>query len=184
MENLRIYNKIIRQTLTICLIISLSLISCLSNSQNPADFSGKWTLDNSKSSANFVNTASTINITQKNNKIDLEITLIPKGTKPITRTENYLIGVSVSTAGPKESRSDHKNTTIKMEWSSNKQAFIITEENSYPENGTTKESKRVKVYSLTDGGKTMTIKSDDTLPEGSITPESERHTTMVYNKSK
>ena len=119
------------------------------------------------------------------NKIDLEITQNQKDAKPTVKTVNYLIGASVASANPFKNNPNHKETTITMEWGPNKQSFLIKEVTFvFVEKETPKESTNIKVYSLIDGGKTMTIKSDDTLPEGSITPESERHTTMVYNKSK
>jgi uncharacterized protein YqgV (UPF0045/DUF77 family) len=160
--------------------VPFSLISGLSFSQSSADFSGKWTLDISKSSSAFANTYSTINITQVDNKIDLEISQNQIDAKPPVKTINYLIGASIASASPFKNNPNHKETTITMEWGPNKQSFIIKEVTSvFVEKEIPKESTNIKVYSLIDGGKKMIIKSDDTLPEGSITPESERHTAMV-----
>jgi hypothetical protein len=63
------------------------------------------------------------------------------------------------------------------------QAFSITETLSYTQNGIEKIIKRVSVYSLGKDGKTLIINQEDTLPEGSLTPEDERHEIRVYDKS-
>ena len=180
------FNKIIkRHTLILCLAITLSLISGFSFSQNPVDFSGKWTLDNSKSSPVFANTTSIINITQEGNKIDLEIAQNQKDAKPTVKTVNYFIWASIGSANPFKKNPNHKETTVTMEWGPGKQSFIIKEiKTVFAEKEKPKESTNIKVYSFIDGGKTFTIKSDDTLPAGSVVPENERHTLMVYNKAK
>jgi hypothetical protein len=180
MENIKAYKTNVKKTATILLAISFLLISGISCSQKPADFSGEWILNTSKSSPSFTKNQSTIVITQDDNKITMAITLITNNSSPITKTEEYLIGAGISGRG----KSSNKITTITSAWLPDKQSFTTTNEVSIVENGTTKVSKQVKVYSITDGGKTLTIKSDDTLPEGSTTPESERHSIQIFNKSR
>jgi hypothetical protein len=166
-----------RRILTLCLTFLLLLIPFKLLPQKVADFSGKWILNSSKSSSVLAGLTSTVIITQSGNKISLNITLIPKGSKPENKTEEYVLGTSMG------GRSKTKNYTIDALWLSDKQSFSITEVISNIENGITKESRNVKVYSLTDEGKTMTVKSDNTPPQGSTTPENQSHTIMVYDKS-
>ena len=177
METQKINSKIASQLITICLTITFSLISGLSCSQNVVDFSGKWVLNKSKSSTLFAEVSSTYIITQTNNTINIEITQLKKDTKPVISSEKYVIGSSM------EGKSGSKNIIVEVAWSSDKQAFSITEVTSYSENGTTKESKRIKTYSLTDAGKTMIIKTDNIPPSGSKTADSDKNTVMVFNKS-
>jgi hypothetical protein len=185
MKKISFNKNIERYTLIACLTINLLLISGFSFSQGPSDFSGKWVLDNSKSSPVFTNTQSVISISQEDNKFNLEITQNKKDAKATVRTTNYIIGTSISSANPFKNNPNHKEIKVIMDWGSSKQSFIIKETITvFAEKANPKESTNIKVYSLIDGGKTMTIKSDDTLPEGSVVPENERHTLMVYNKAK
>ena len=177
MENLKASSKISRQTITICLTITFSLISVLSFSQNVVDFSGKWVLNQPKSSSLFADVSSIYIITQTNNTINIDLTQSKKDTKPVTSSEKYVIGSGM------EGKSGNKNITVEVAWSSDKQSFSITEVTSYAENGTTRESKRIKTYSLTDAGKTMIIKTDNIPSSGSKTTDSDKNSVMVFNKS-
>lgn len=163
--------------LAICLIFALLQISLESFTQNPPDFSGKWILNNSKSDSLFADVTSVIIISQENNVITFDITQTTKNAKPITKSEKYIIGTSQGQV------SDDKSVKIETVWSSDKQSLLISEVNSYVENKTTKESRCVKVYSLTDEGKTMIVRYESTFPKGSGKPENERHNIMVYDKS-
>jgi hypothetical protein len=164
------------------LLTSTLLLTCKQSlSQTPADFSGNWTLNVSKSSPSPgpspMTVLSTMIIIQKGNEITFNITIIPKDNKPITRTEKYIIGAGAST------KSSNRTRTLTSAWGTDKQTFSITEIINSDESGIKKEVKRITVYSMTDQGKTLIIKVNDTLPAGSLTPENERHSISVYDKS-
>jgi hypothetical protein len=42
--------------------------------------------------------------------------------------------------------------------------------------------QRTDTCKISEDGKTLTIRTDDLLPERSLTPEEERHETKVFNK--
>jgi hypothetical protein len=170
----RLMNRlVIVSELTLVLLISTSE----SFSQKATDFSGKWILDNSKSSPVYATLASTLIITQKTNGIEFDLTILPKSGQKLSMHEKYVIGTSSG-----EITAD-KNISKEASWSADKKTLSISEVVTYNEDGITKKSTKTKTYSMSDDGMTMTVKSDDQLPEGSPTPENERHTVMVYNKS-
>jgi beta-lactamase regulating signal transducer with metallopeptidase domain len=147
---------------------------------NMADFSGKWVFNRSQSKSFLAKVASsTLIISQDKNSITMDITITPDKIKPVNRTEKYVYNTSIAN---KNNQGD-KLTVITCTPSPDGQSFSITETLSYAQNGIEKVTKRVSVYSLGKDGKTLIINQDDTLPEGSLTPEDERHETRVYDKS-
>jgi hypothetical protein len=177
MKKLSLFIFKTRHIFTVCLMISILLISTKSFSQKASDFSGKWVLNNSKSSPVYARLKSTVVITQTGNKIIIEVTMIPKGLKAETKTEEYVLGTS------KGGRSKTKNYTINAAWSADKLSFSITEKDTDVKNGIKEESGNIKTYSLTDEGKILIIKSKDILPEGTTVPESTKQTVLIYDKS-
>jgi len=150
------------------------------HSQNMADFSGKWVLNRSQGKSFLTEVASSaIIIPQDKNSITMDITITPDKSKGVNRTEKYVYNTSVI----KKNTLGDRTTVITCTPSPNGQSFSITEMLSYSQNGIEKESKRISVYSLGEDGKTLIINQDDTLPEGSLTPENERIETRVYDKS-
>jgi len=150
------------------------------HSQNMADFSGKWVLNRSQGKSFLTEVASSaIIISQDKNSITMDITITPDKSKGVNRTEKYVYNTSVI----KKNTLGDRTTVITCTPSPNGQSFSITEMLSYSQNGIEKESKRISVYSLGEDGKTLIINQDDTLPEGSLTPENERIETRVYDKS-
>ena len=166
-------------TLAILTLISFFILSTINSySQTPADFTDTWKLDLSKSSTLPHLVSETLVITQKGNDITINRTLVTTDTKPIISTFIYSIGVVID-----DIKSNTGITTISSSWSADKQTFSVLETFVSDRNGTKQESKRTTVYSMTDKGKTLNIISDDTLPIGSPTPESERHMKMIFTKS-
>jgi len=147
---------------------------------NMADFSGKWIFNRSQSKSFLVEVASsTLIISQDINSITMDITIAPDKNKPVNRTEKYVYNTSIE----KKHTQGDKLTVITCTLLQDGQAFSITETLSYTQNGIKKIIKRVSVYSLGKDGKTLIINQEDTLPEGSLTPEDERHEIRVYDKS-
>ena len=141
-------------------LLPLLAISLNSFGQNPTEFSGKWIFDKGRSSSIYSGMTSVMVLRQTGNVINIEITQIQGDTEPTTLSEKYNIGTTVKVL----------NTTITTSWSYDKQSFSILEVKG--------DAKILKVYSLNEGGRTLEIKSDETLPAGFI-----RHTVMVYNKA-
>jgi hypothetical protein len=146
---------------------------------NMADFSGKWVFNRSQSKSFLTEVASsTLIISQDINSLTMDITITPDKNKPVNRTEKYVYNESVV----KKNTQGDKSTVITCTPSLDGQSFSITETLSYTQNGIEKVTKRVSVYSLGKDGKTLIINQEDFLPEGSITPENERHETRIYDK--
>jgi hypothetical protein len=141
-------------------ILPMFFISFYSFAQSLTDFSGKWILDNARSSSLYSGLASVLVIAQTGNVINIETILIQGDTEPINLSEKFTLGTTIQ----------RKDTTLITSWSSDKQSFSILE--------VKKDTKNLKIYSLKQGGKMLYVKSDETLPEGFI-----RHTIMVYNKA-
>jgi hypothetical protein len=134
-------------------------IPCHSLTQTITDFSGKWILDNTRSSSLYSGHTSVLVVTQTGNVIIIETTFIQGDTEPINLLEKYTIG----------STTLRKDISLTTSWSADRQSFSILEVK-----GT---SKNIKIYSLKEDGKVLFIKSDETLPDGFI-----RHTILVYKK--
>jgi hypothetical protein len=177
MKNIMIMRNSLALSLILTFISTLVLSSKQSFSQTPVDFSGTWILNVAKSTTLPKVISSKIIITQIQNEITLNIAFVPKDTMTIKRTDKYFIGSAIST------KSTNQTRTLKSDWSPDKQSFSTTEIIVTNENGTQKESMRITTYSITDMGKTLIIKIDDTLPDGSIIPENDRHSINVYSKS-
>lgn len=127
--------------------------------QSLTDFSGKWILDNARSSSLYSGLASVLVVTQTLNIINIEATFIQGDTEPVNLLEKYTIGTTVK----------EKDISLTTSWSSDKQSFSILEVNGV--------SKNLKIYSLKEEGKVLYVKFDETLPDGFI-----RHTILVYKK--
>ncbi len=145
--------------------------------QSPADFSGNWTLNTTKSNPPINELKSTMTITQKDNEITMDVTILPPGREPLKRTEKITFGNSLV------SKSNNNIRTVYSSWASDKQSFSTTETIIFNENGTKKEFKRTTVYSLSDQGKALILETNDTVPEGSSTLGNQRHETRIYDKS-
>ena len=140
-------------------ILPIFFISFHSFTQSLTDFSGKWILDNARSSSLYSGVASVLVVTQTGNVINIETTLIQGDTEPANLLEKYTIGTT--TLG--------KDISLTTSWSSDKQSFLILEVKG--------DSKYLKNYSLKENGKILYVKYDETLPDGFI-----RHTILVYKK--
>jgi hypothetical protein len=140
-------------------ILSVFFISFHYSEQSLTDFSGKWILDNNRSSSIYSGLVSVLVVTQTGNVIIIETSLIQGDTEPVNLLEKYTIGTT--TQG--------KDLSLTTSWSSDKQSFSILEVRG--------ASKNLKIYSLKEKGKILFVKSDETLSDGFI-----RHTILVYKK--
>jgi hypothetical protein len=140
-------------------ILPMFFVSFHSFTQSLTDFSGKWILDNNRSSSIYSGLVSVLVVTQSGNVIIIETSLIQGDTEPVNLLEKYTIGTT--TQG--------KDLSLTTSWSSDKQSFSILEVKG--------ASKNLKFYSLKEKGKILFVKSDETLSDGFI-----RHTILVYKK--
>ena len=146
------------------------------HSMIPADFSGNWKLDQTKSVTLPDVISSTLVIVQRGSDLNINRTYEIKDKKPLISSFNYTIGSET------QSKSETGILTTKSSWDSDKQTLTIIETLLSEKSGEKQEYKRTTVYSLTAKGEILNIISDDILPEGSLTPKNERHTEMVYSK--
>ncbi len=139
-------------------VLILIVFPWTSFAQSPTDFSGKWILDNTKSSSLYSGVASVLNLTQSENIIDIKSVIIQGDSEPTNLSGKYTIG------NPREGKD-----TLKTCFSDDKQSFSILEVKG--------ETRILRVYTLKQDGKMLEINSDETLTGGFI-----RHTILVYNK--
>ncbi len=162
--------------ITICFLASYSF--CFS--QKTSDFSGEWIFNKSLSKSVLTQIASSsIVISQDGMALTMDITVVPENQKPIKRTEEYVLNTSVRKKTPKP---EDKSIQIDTQLAQDGQSFTITETISYTKDGVFTKLQRIDTYLISNDGKTLTIKTDDLLPEKSVTPEEEWHEIKVYNK--
>jgi ketosteroid isomerase-like protein len=146
------------------------------HSMIPADFSGNWKLDLTKSVTLPDVISSTLVIAQRGSDLNINRTYEIKDKGPLKSSFNYTIGSET------QSKSETGTLTTISKWDSDKQTLTIIETLLSEKSGKKQEYKRINAYSLTAKGEILNIISDDFLPEGSLTPKNERHTEMVYSK--
>jgi len=157
------------------LLLTLSSFSSLSAyALSPVDFSGRWSLDISKSDTLPGITSETLKITQNGNDISIARTMEFKDFQPVKGVFNYTIGKRVDS---NSKMSTNINTSA---WSDDMQSFSITDVVISERDGKRQELKRVSTYSLSDNGMTLTIISVDTLPEGYPVPDNKRLFKQVF----
>jgi hypothetical protein len=150
------------------------LISALSFSQNPANFSGTWAFNESKSNlgeGGFRMISQNLSVTQNANSFTLERAFTGQDGTERKMSETY-------TLDGKESVNPVFNTSKKStaKWSADKQSLTVSSVMVFEMNGESNEIKTVEVYKLADAGKALSIDSQSTSSMG------ERKTTLVYDK--
>jgi len=141
------------------------------HTQIPADFSGVWDLDLTRSTPAPNIISSKIVITQKGNNINIDRSYEIQGKEPLKSNLNCTIGREI------KSNSKSESFITDSFWSNDKQSFTIIEKLI---SMTGKEYKRTTVYSLTAKGENLKIISFDQFPERLLFPQ--RQIEMTYNK--
>lgn len=173
MKTLQINPKVL---IAICFLTS----SVLSFSQKVADFSGEWIYNKSLSKSVLSQIASSsIIITQDGMSLTMNITLTPENHDPIKRTEKYILNTS---SANKVVNPEDKARQVDTKLSPYGQSFTITETITYTKDGVSTKLQRMDTYLISKDGKTLTIQTDDLLPEKSFTSKEERHETKKYDK--
>ncbi len=157
------------------LFLAAMLFTMSLSAQQVVNFSGSWTLNESKSNMGEEGQrmlAKNLSIIQGENSITLarQFNGINGDERKITDTY---------TLDGKESVNPIFNTTKKSvaEWSADKKSLKVSSVIVFNMNGEANEIKSVEEYSLGDDGKTLIIKTKTTSPRG------ERQATLVYDKN-
>lgn len=142
----------------------------------PANFSGHWKLDFSRSTNIPDIISSKVFIVQNGNEISINRSHEKTDKNIIESSSKYIIG--------KELRSiiDTESFTTKAYWNLDKQSFTTIETVQSDKNGIIQKYTRMTIYSITAKGETLNVISDDILPIGSLTPIKDRHIEMIYNR--
>jgi|SRR5579875_2930371 len=159
--------------------ISISLIALLALAAftfkaDRANFSGTWKLNESKSDlGQFARFAPhTIKVEQNNDGITISKTAPSFNGDDVTTTEALTFdGKETETTVFGNSK---KKSTVK--WSDDAQGMTINYTIELDFNGQTSEIKGTEVWSLSDGGKTLTLKINASSPQGDLS------STAVYDK--
>ena len=153
------------------LLLAVLLSTPFLHAQTPTDFSGKWAFDKSQSDpgkgGSFLEGDEILQITQTANSITLDRTTKRPGSEDITGSDQYTLD------GKESVKKDDFSTTKTMaKWSDDKQVLTITTIMTVKSD----DYRTDDSYSLTDQGKTLTIKSISKNPTGG------RTTVVVYSK--
>lgn len=146
------------------------------HSQIPADFSGTWKMDLNRSTLIPNISSLSMLIIQNGNDISINRTSEIKNRSPLVSSFKYTIG------SEDKYNSKTQSSTITSFWSTDRQSFTVIETVLSVKNDVEQKYKRTTVYSVTAKGETLSIISDDVLPEGSLTPMRESHIEMIFNK--
>jgi hypothetical protein len=178
MKNLATLMKSSILKLMVALIGIFFWTSINSFAQTAPDYSGTWKLNLTKSTPIPGIVSSTLLITQKENRITINRTLIIKDNKPLVHTDNFIMEGEFGF----KSVNGNKSGTIKSFWGPDKMTFSVIETSILDKDGIKQESKRRTVYSLIDQGKTLNIVSDDSIPAATSIPNGRMHSVSVYVK--
>ena len=154
-------------------VVCLSLPLKASTAPGTVNFSGQWTLNDSKSDlgGGGFGIGKKLNITQDGNNLTIERTVANRNGEERTMTGKY-------TLDGKESNNSMGNRTSKsvLTWSADGKTLTITTNTTFERNGQSMTSKNVEVWTLGNGGNTLNI--DHTMKSS----RGERHSTLVYDK--
>ncbi len=145
-----------------------------------ADFSGKWTFNESKSEIGALEgqgrggfmAFSGLTVLQDAGKIEIERTRTGRDGQEITTSETL-------TLDGKENLSENERGSTKTTatWSGDGQTLTFNVVRTMNFQDQSMEMTSSEIWTLTDGGKTLTIESTSTTPMGGMT------NTFVYDKS-
>jgi hypothetical protein len=138
-------------------VLSLFLCSSVSYAQSPADFSGLWLMDNSKSDAEFKDYEITLSVKQDLQTITIQRTFVTKGEKTTATPLTFNLDEKVVS---KEEYGGINKTSSR--WSSDKKVLTLTTIRTV--NGTDYGSE--EVYKLSTDGKVLTVQINSIAPPG------------------
>jgi hypothetical protein len=155
------------------LIGSLLMIPALSFAAEKPDYTGKWTLNESKSELGEGGSFSAIkmSVTQEGNTLTIERTRTGRDGEERTNSETL-------TMDGKESINEGENrkSTSTVTWSDDGTTMTIKSVREFNRQGETMEMNSTEVWTLSEDGKTLKLQSDTSSGMG------ERSVTLVYEK--
>lgn len=146
------------------------------HSEIPAEFSGTWKLDLSRTTDVPDIVSSTVLIVQNGNEISINRSYEMKNKEPLNSSFKCTIGSNFN--------SSYKNGSITSTsfWSTDKQSFTIIETIVSENNGTIQENKRTTIYAIVAKGETLSIISDEINPTETLSSNNGGHIEMIYNR--
>jgi len=161
-------------TLFLGVIGSLLMISAQSFAAAKPDFSGKWTLNESKSNmgeGSFMSAAK-LSISQTGNTLTIDRTRTGRDGEERTTSETL-------TMDGKENINEGENrtTSTTVTWSDDGTSLIIKSKREFTRQGETFEMNSTETWTLAEGGKILSIKSESSSQRG------DRTATLVYDKN-
>jgi hypothetical protein len=168
-------NIVSLRKLLVFLVVSAIFFSFKPVAEN-ADFSGKWKLNEGKSNfgefgARFAPKA--ITVEQKADAITIAKEVTTFNGEDVTRTETLTFDGKVTESAGGFGNSKRKSTA---KWSADGKALTISYTLSFEMNGETNEITGKETWTKSDDGKTFSLKTDSSSPQGEIS------TTAVYDK--
>jgi hypothetical protein len=161
------------QRLFVTLASLIVMIPLCSFAAKP-DFSGQWTLNESKSNLGEgrIFSAANMKVTQEGNTLTIERTRTGRNGEARTTSETL-------TMDGKENISEGENRTSSttVTWSEEGSTLTIKSKRGFNRQGETFEMNTTETWSLSGDGKTLTIQSDSSSAMG------DRSATLVYDKN-
>ena len=174
LTNLHVTRNLIMRMAAYTVMVIFFILPVKSNAQGAkANFSGSWTLNESKSNlgeGRGFRSASQITVTQAGNNLTADRVRTNRDGENQTTTEKYTLDgkESVNTSGNRPSKA-------LVTWSADGKALNFAITRSFERNGQTTEIKSTEVWTLSDP-KTLSVVSTSSF-QGN-----ERKTTSVYDK--
>lgn len=150
------------------------LVPATSFAAGDADFSGKWTLNESKSDLGEgrFGAASKMSITQEKETITLERTRAGRD------GEERITSETISLDGKENlSETENRKTVSVATWSADKSALTIKSTIEFNRQGEIMEIERTEILSLSEDGKVLSIQS------AMVSERGDRSVTLVYDKN-
>ena len=161
------------QLLVMAVICALLLIPVTSSAKEKTDFTGDWTLNESKSDLGEGRMFSTSKMTvkQEGNTIIIERTRSGRDGQERTMSETLTTDGKENT-----SKSENRSSTSTAEWSDDGTTLTIKSNMEFNRQGETFQIKRSEIWTLGEEGKILKIQSESSSSRG------ERSVTLVYDK--
>lgn len=165
--------KRVIQLFVMAVTCALLLIPAASFAGEKVNFSGEWTLNESKSDVGEGRffSASKMSVTQEVNSIIIESTRAGRNGQERTNSETLSLDGKENV-----NEGENRSSTSIVTWSDDGTIMTITSNAKFNRQGETFEMKTTQVWTLEEDGKTLKIKSDSSSARG------DRSATLAYDK--
>ena len=158
-NNFRMSHRDLLQLLSLVLVAFFLMSFVQNTSAQKPNFSGSWTYNQSKSDQPQGGGGGTMNIKQDGNNLNVERVFTTQDGEQRTMPSKYTLDGKES-VNPMGNRGSIKSI---LTWSADNKSLNFANSSSFQRHdGTPIESKSSEVWTLTDGGKTLTITSTNT----------------------